>query len=118
MQISSNSEKASALLGAAPVYTALGEPFPISFDVLPHKVKSSPAWRDAQWLRWPRMEDWPEFLDTYEAAAFLRVSYDFVNSRLVKDRSGKSALAHHEFGRVKRVRKSDLLKFAFVAGRN
>lgn len=69
------------------------------------------------WRKWPRMEDWPDALSVDEAAAFRRISPDFIRRSLKADRSGRAALRHQRFGAVYRISKEDLLGFGLVEAR-
>jgi len=81
------------------------------------REKSSTAWQDERWHRWPREEDWPARLDVYEAAAYLRLSPDSIRRALVPARDGRSKLAHQRIGSIYRIRRVDLDSFGKVEAR-
>lgn len=73
-----------------------------------HKQKSSQAWQLEQWRMRPRLEDWPDRMDVYEAAAYLRSSYHTIRRLCIQDRGGRAALPHQRVGTSYRIRRSDL----------
>jgi hypothetical protein len=82
-----------------------------------NREKSSTAWQDELWRRWPREEDWPARLDVYEAAAYLRLSPDSIRRALVQARDGRAKLAHQRIGSIYRIRRVDLDSFGKVDAR-
>jgi hypothetical protein len=82
-----------------------------------NREKSSTAWQDELWRRWPREEDWPARLDVYEAAAYLRLSPDSIRRALVQARDGRAKLAHQRIGSIYRIRRVDLDTFGKVEAR-
>jgi len=82
-----------------------------------HRQKVSAAWQDEQWRLRPRLDDWPDRMDLYEAAAYLRSSYDTIRRLCIQDRGGRAALAHQRVGTSYRIRRSDLDCLGAVAGR-
>lgn len=83
-----------------------------------HKHKTSEAWQQAQWRQRPRCEDWPDRMDVYLAAAYLRLSYFTIRRLCVKDRNGRATLAHQRIGTSYRFRRADLDRLGAVAGRD
>jgi hypothetical protein len=81
------------------------------------KYKSSEQYRDTLWRKYPAIDNWPQILDIYEAAAFLRVSPDTIRRALTCGRDGKARLAHSRPAGIYRIRTSDLLAFGRVEGR-
>lgn len=81
------------------------------------REKSSSAWQDEQWRRWPNEDNWPARLDVYEAAAYLRLSPDTIRRALVPARDGKAKLAHQRIGSIYRIRRVDLDTFGKVEAR-
>lgn len=74
------------------------------------------------WQKWPESKLWPGALSIEEAAAYLRVSPDFIRDLTELDRDGRAFLRHQRFngkgGRVtKRIRKDDLDKLGLVESR-
>lgn len=82
-----------------------------------HKEKTSETWQLEQWRLHPRLEDWPDRMDVYEAAAYLRSSYHTIRRLCVQDRGGRAALPHQRVGASYRIRRSDLDSLGAVAGR-
>ena len=81
------------------------------------KWKSSRAFQDLLWRKWPAETDWPGKLDVYEAAAYCRVSPDLIRDSLTLGRDGKARLPHNRLGGIYRIRKVDLDCFGQVLGR-
>lgn len=82
-----------------------------------HRQKSSEAWQLEQWRMRPRMDDWPDRMDLYEAAAYMRSSYDTIRRLCIQDRCGRATLPHQRVGTSYRIRRSDLDCLGAVAGR-
>lgn len=80
---------------------------------------------DMLWARWPTPERWPGILSVDEAAAYLRVSSDYIRDVTTPGRDGRAQLRHQNLpgkaGRrgktMKRIRKADLDSFELVGGR-
>lgn len=83
-----------------------------------HKHKTSEAWQQAQWRLRPREQDWPDRMDLYLAAAYLRLSYFTIRRLCVKDRNGRATLAHQRIGTSYRFRRADLDRLGAVASRD
>lgn len=83
-----------------------------------HRLKTSEAWQREQWRVRPRFEDWPDRMDVYEAAAYLRSSYHTIRRLCVRDRTGRAALPHQRVGTSYRFRRSDLERVGAVVGRS
>jgi len=83
-----------------------------------HKQKTTEAWQCEQWRTRPRLEDWPDRMDLYEAAAYLRSSYHTIRRLCIQDRCGRATLPHQRVGTSYRIRRSDLDTLGAVAGRN
>lgn len=81
------------------------------------QIKATRVWQESRWREWPREEDWPQYLDVYEAAAIVRVSPDTIRRALVTDRLGRASLRHFRYGASIRIRKADMLKFGVVPDR-
>jgi hypothetical protein len=81
------------------------------------KWKSSRAFQDILWRKWPAEKDWPGKLDVYEAAAYCRVSPDLIRDSLTLGRDGKARLPHNRLGNIYRIRKADLDNFGQILGR-
>ncbi len=80
--------------------------------------KQSREYQEEMWRKWPRFEDWPEVLDLYDSAAYLRASYSYVRDNCQIDRDGRAALRHKRLGKMYRIRKVDLDHFGQVHGRD
>jgi len=83
-----------------------------------HKLKCSADWQDALWAKWTSPEAWPGVLDLYEAAAYLRISYDAVRDACIQARDGTAKLAHQRIGSSYRIRKLSLDRYGIVEGRH
>ena len=79
--------------------------------------RTSRAYQDSLWAKWPTAADWPGSLDLYEAAAYKRVAYLTLWRACQRGRDGKAQLAHQRFGDTYRVTKTALDRFGAVAER-
>ena len=82
-----------------------------------HRLKISDAWQLKQWKLRTRAEDWPDVLDLYESAAYLRVSYNTVRAACLTDRNGKAQLQHQRIGTAYRIRRLNLDRLGAVPDR-
>lgn len=73
-----------------------------------HRLKISESWQLEQWKLRTCAKDWPDVLDLYESAAYLRVSYNTVRAACMKDRNGKAQLRHQRIGTSYRIRRMNL----------
>lgn len=89
------------------------------------KAEKSRLIEDALWSRWPTPERWPGILSVDEAAAYLRVSSDYIRDITTPGRDGRALLRHQDLvgkagakGKtMKRIRKADLDSLALVEAR-
>ncbi|MFA6289973.1 MAG: helix-turn-helix domain-containing protein [Opitutaceae bacterium] len=72
---------------------------------------------DECWRLWPRADDWPAYLDAFEAAAYLRVSYWTILRLSRQGRDGLAKLGHQRIGTAYRFRRSTLDNYGQVPGR-
>lgn len=80
--------------------------------------KRSAAYSAELWKQWPRPDQWPAFLDLYEAAAYKRVEYKTLwRACKVSKTDGKARLRHQRFGAAYRIARADLDRFGLVEGR-
>lgn len=72
------------------------------------RARMSAAYAEGLWAKWPSPKQWPAVLDLYEAAAYLRVSYNYMWRLCQLGRDGKAQLAHRRIGALYRIARRDL----------
>jgi len=78
-------------------------------------TKSSREWQNLQWKKWPNYDDWPDYLDVYESAAYLRICPKFIRQRLCivvdKNDGNLAEIPHLRVGAVWRIKKQHFEQF-------
>jgi hypothetical protein len=80
--------------------------------------RTSRAFQDSLWAKWPTPAQWPGSLDLYEAAAYKRVAYLTLWRACQKGRDGMARLEHQRLGSIYRVDKAKLDAFGRVKERS
>ena len=113
----------------SPIERALMSPIaaaaPMSIPGIRKKSEKAQLIEDMLWSRWPTPERWPGILSIDEAAAYLRVSSDYIRDITTPGRDGRALLRHQDLvgkagakGKtMKRIRKADLDSLALVDAR-